>query len=181
MATFGRPKPSWSGAQPVRQLAEFEVRRRLHLQRFRRLWSATCDRLPSDHQSQRPLSSKLPRVDLTAGVSSLRPLCPCGQLFVTTSSSVSSASTAAIIAGTIVNVMSASIGLSVSDSRCCSFAVERAAQTRAIGARAGLQSISLRHVGLGSELFRRRRQSAIAVISAAFNCSDCLEQPRVSR
>lgn len=45
----------------------------------------------------------------------------------------------------------------------------------------GLQNISLCDVGLRSELFRLRRQSAIAVTSAAFNSSDYLEQPRCGR
>lgn len=90
-----------------------------------------------------------------------------------------------MIAGIIVNVMSASISLSVADSRCWSFAIEQAAhrvERACHSARVlGLQNISLRDVGLRSELFRLGRQSAIAVTSAAFNSSDCLQQPRCGR
>lgn len=55
------------------------------------------------------------------------PLRPSGQLFVDHVELRYCGSTAAMIAGTIVNVMSASISLSVPDSRCWSFAIEHAA------------------------------------------------------
>lgn len=75
-------------------------------------------------------------------------------------------------------MISALIGLLVPDSRCRSFAIERAVQT-APSARGRVASRASRSVcQLRSELFRIWGQSAIAVISAAFNSSDFLEQLR---
>lgn len=137
---YGGPAGSW--LRPITQVISLKDGQVSAAIRTAKPWGCWCPRASGANLAS-PNGSHYCRRDRAVPCNVVcrlapAPLRPRGQLFVDHVELGCCASTAAMIAGTIVNVMSASIGLSVPDSRCCSFAIERTAHRVArVPSRAG--------------------------------------------